>query len=158
MNNREIGNFEGFVWMGIGVVICLISWQTNLGSLWQPGSGFMGFISGFFILVVGLIMVFRRRLSKSPPLIGTDSNSTSHISSWSRIIYTVALLLAYAILLNTLGYIITTFLVMWGLFYHRRRGNLFLSCITSLITVVVTYVVFDVWLLVQFPRGIFPWR
>jgi biotin transporter BioY len=69
----------------------------------------------------------------------------------------MALLLSYGLLLNTLGYILTTFLVMWGLFYHRDRSGWISSGLASLISVGLTYLVFQVWLRCQFPRGIFPW-
>lgn len=156
MDRRQIRKFEGFVWVGIGIGICLISWQFGLGSLAEPGSGFIGFVSGLFLVGVGLVMVLPRSLSKISPLNGSVSDSTFSISSWPRLVYTVALLLAYGLLLDILGYIVTTFLVMWGLFYDRNKRNWVSSCFVSLISVGATYLVFKVWLLCQFPLGIFP--
>lgn len=155
MDRRQIRKFEGFVWIGIGIGICLISWQFGPGSLAEPGSGFIGFVSGLFLVGVGVVMVLPRSLSKISPLSGSASDSPFRISSWPRLVYTVALLLAYGLLLDILGYIVTTFLVMWGLFYDRQKRNWVSSCFVSLVSVGATYLVFEVWLLCQFPRGIF---
>ena len=156
MFGRQIGKFEGFVWVAIGITVCLISLPFGLGSFQEPGSGFIGFVCGLFLLGVGMIMLFPRLFSKISSSSGSGSDSTFRISSWSQLAYTVALLLAYGLLLDTLGYIVTTFLVMWGLFYDRHRRNWVSSCLVSLASVGVTYLVFEVWLLCQFPRGIFP--
>jgi len=157
MPGRRIKKAEGFVWIGMGIVVCLISWKFQLGSFHEPGSGFLGFIAGLFVSLVGLIMVLPRFLSKAPDPNDSSSGSSFRIASWPRLAYTMALLLVYGLLLEPLGYVITTFLVMWGLFYDRHRSNLVSSCFASLVSVGATYLVFEIWLLCQFPRGIFPW-
>src|SRR5512139_2990008 len=154
MHGRRIGKAEGFVWIGMGIVVCLISWKFELGSFHEPGSGFLGFIAGLFVSFVGLIMVLPRFLSKTSHSNGSSPDSSFRIASWSRLAYTMALLLIYGLLLEPLGYVITTFLVMWALFYDRHRSNWVSSCFASLVSVGATYLVFEIWLLCQFPRGI----
>jgi len=158
MDEKRIRKAEGFVWIGMGIVVCLISWECQLGSFHEPGSGFLGFIAGLFVSVVGLIMLLPHFLSKISHPIGSSSGSYFRIPSWPRLACTTALLLAYGLLLEPLGYVVTTFLVMWGLFYDPYRRNWVSSCFASIVSVGVTYLVFELWLRCQFPRGIFPWR
>jgi len=158
MDEKQIRKPEGFVWIGMGIVVCLISWEFQLGSFHEPGSGFLGFIAGLFVSVVGLIMVLPRFLSKISHPGGSSSGSSFRIPSWPRLAYMMALLLVYGLLLEPLGYVATTFLVMWGLFYDPQRRNWVSSCFASLVSVGTTYLVFEIWLRCQFPRGIFPWR
>ncbi len=76
------------------------------------------------------------------------------------ILFTVAVLLGYGVFLENLGYNITTFLVMWALFYlfyDRGKRRLLFSALASLAATGITYVVFEGWLRSQLPHGIFPW-
>ncbi len=148
-----IGKTEGFFWAVIGAFICLLAWKTHLGSFREPGPGFVAFLSGLFIAGVGLIMILTETREKLSP--GEPSHLSFSVGSWLQLTFTMALLSGYAILLDILGYGLTTFLVMWGFFYAFGGRRWAFSLMVSLIIVVVTYLVFEVWLRCQFPRGIF---
>ena len=155
MGTRKFQRMEGIFWVIAGAVICLLAWKFRLGSFREPGPGFVAFFSGLFVSGVGLIMFFSGAFSKIPGR--ADLGQVFHDISWFRLAYTMVLLLGYALLLNVLGYILTTFLAMWGLFHDWKKRNVVSSLLTSLLTTAVTYVVFEVWLHCQFPRGLFPW-
>lgn len=157
MDLKRIRKVEGFFWVGIGILICLLAWKSKLGSFQEPGAGFVAFFSGLFVSGVGLVMFFSEVLSKISSTGSADLSQAFHNVSWSRLAYTILLLLGYALLLNTLGYILTTFLAMWGLFHDWRKNRWVSSFLTSLLTTAATYLVFEVWLHCQFPRGVFPW-
>jgi Na+/proline symporter len=74
-----------------------------------------------------------------------------------RLVYTVLVLAGYGLALQTLGYLTTTFLALFGLFFDRGTNRFLPSVLASLLTVVLTYLIFGIWLRVQLPRGIFPW-
>mgnify|MGYP001063584779 CR=1 FL=1 len=157
MLTKRFRKIEGFSWIGIGAIICFFAWKVHLGSFWEPGPGFVAFASGLFISVVGLIMLFSQTLSRISRDDGFDLNLTFRNISWPRLGYTMVLLFGYAVFLNTLGFILTTFLLMWGLLYDREKHNWALSFITSLAIVGASYLVFEIWLRCQLPRGFFPW-
>ncbi len=156
MGVRRVGKSEGFTWIAIGIAISIISWQAVVGNLHEPGPGFVGFVAGLFCIVVGLIMVLPLILSKTSSSYNAGDYTPFRVPKWPRLAYTVALLVAYGLLLDWLGYVVTTFFVMWGLFYDRENSTWYYSGFASLACVAVTYLVFDVWLRCQFPRGIFP--
>ncbi len=138
-----------------GAGIGFLAWKFRVGSFQEPGPGFVAFFSGLFLLGIGLVMFFSGAFSKISDR--PDFGQVFQNISWSRLAYTMALLLGYALFLNTLGYILTTFLAMWGLFLDWKKSSLVSSCLSSLLTTAVTYLVFEVWLHCQFPRGLFPW-
>lgn len=148
---------EGSFWIVLGGFICLFAWKEDLGSIREPGPGFVSFFSGLFILGIGFIMSFWQAFGKISLAKNADSNHAFCIASWFRLFYTMILLLVYALLFNTIGYILTTFLVMWGLFFDWENKNWTSSFLSSTVTTGVTYIVFEVWLRCQFPRGILPW-
>jgi putative tricarboxylic transport membrane protein len=148
---------EGIFWIAIGLLICFLGWRANLGSFREPGAGFIAFFSGLFVAIVGMIIILSEVFSKASRSPAFDLRSAFKGIPWFRLIYTMALLFIYALLLETLGYIFTTFLVMWALFYDWQTRRWFPSCFASLVATGVSYLVFDVWLQCLFPRGIFPW-
>ncbi len=157
MVTKRTEKIEGFFWLGIGIIICIWARKAHLGSLREPGPGFVAFASGLFVSIVGLIMVISQTLSKIAYSDGLDFSSVFRNISWSKLGYTMGLLFAYALFLNFLGYIVTTFFLMWGLFYGREKSRWASSILISLVTVGSSYLVFEVWLFCQLPRGIFPW-
>jgi hypothetical protein len=157
MLTKRFRKIEGFSWIGIGVVICFLAWRVHLGAFREPGPGFVAFVSGLFIFIVGLIMVISQALPRISHDDRFDLSLTFRNILWPRLGYTMALLFGYAVFLNTLGFILATFLVMWGLLYDREKNNWALSFLTSLVIAGGSYLLFEVWLRSQLPRGIFPW-
>jgi putative tricarboxylic transport membrane protein len=154
---REIKAWEGMLWGGIGVFVCILSWRFELGSFHEPGAGFMAFFSGLFLCAIGLIMILSKVFSKKLQQEDGTAQAGLPVFLWRRLAYTAALLLFYVLFLEMLGYMIATFLLMWGMTYDWEKKNWFTSLLFSSITVVVSYLVFEVWLRCQLPHGIFPW-
>ncbi len=154
---KQLRKVEGIFWVGIGVLICVLGWRADLGSFREPGAGFVALFSGLFVAVIGMILTLSEIFSKTDRSAAFDLSSAFKDISWSRLIYTMALLFIYALVLDKLGYILTTFFVMWALFFDWETKRWFPSFITSLVTTGASYLVFEVWLHSQFPRGIFPW-
>ncbi len=153
-----LNRLEGPVWVALGIGISLLSYRTGIGSFREPGAGFVSLASGLFLLVVGAIMIaVRKRGSpEKAPESRPDAPKprSGHLFGLIRI---VALLFLYAFFLETLGYVIATFLAMVGLFYESGRHRLAVPVLASFICVAATYTVFEIWLRCRLPRGIFPW-
>jgi putative tricarboxylic transport membrane protein len=157
MLEKETGTIEGFVWIGIGCIIGLLALQFDLGSFHQPGPGFVALLTGLFIVAMGLAMILARAMSKRRPDNSSGTDRPFQIEAWPRLVYTMALLLAYIMLLDPVGFILTTFLLMFGLFFDYQKKNYIWSLFFSIATASVSYLVFEVWLRCQLPRGLFPW-
>jgi hypothetical protein len=134
----------------------------GLGSFREPGVGFIAFATGLFLMLMGAIIATGRK--KEEPTCPEDEKEKVRGSATSfraspafKLAYAVALLLVYAILLEHLGYILTTFLVMFGLFYNPARRRFGLALTSAFLSAGMTYVVFEMWLHAQLPRGLFPW-
>jgi hypothetical protein len=74
---------------------------------------------------------------------------------WDKVILVIASLFIYTFLLPRLGYLITTFVLMAFLFSLIGRPRLWIQGVSALITVLITYIIFYMWLDVQLPKGIF---
>ncbi|MDH4267590.1 MAG: hypothetical protein OEW45_18340, partial [Deltaproteobacteria bacterium] len=47
---------SSMVWMGVGLLSIYGSFQLGLGTLGEPGSGFLSFLAGSFICLMALII------------------------------------------------------------------------------------------------------
>ncbi len=154
---NHIATREGIIWSVVGAIICLLSWKIHLGSFHEPGAGFVAFASGIALITIGVMMVLSKMFAKTPPANGANKHPLLLRLPKLPLVYMVMVLVGYGLVLDLLGYLITTFLVMFALFYDRGRNRLLPSVLASLLIVVSTYLIFETWLRIQLPRGIFPW-
>lgn len=145
---------EGILWTIVGLFICFLAWRIHFGSFREPGPGFIAFFSGLLIGGTGLVIILSRVRAK-PSQVETPAIPLLP-RNWRHLFFTTSALFGYALLLDSLGYIITTLFMMWIFFYVFGGKRWLSSLLISAFIVASTYVVFDIWLLCQFPRGIFP--
>ena len=135
-------------WLLLSIYLACASYQLGLGVGGRPGAGFFPFGTA---LAIGIIALLR--------LIGISHNATATTTTTTpdevkKIIYVVAGMLAYALLLDTLGFVICTFFLL--AFYlkivaaQRWRSSLIFAIATSLLA----HVFFDVLLRAPLPRGL----
>jgi hypothetical protein len=122
MVEKQTGMSEGIFWVIIGGIICVLASGYGLGSFRAPAPGFVAFLSGILIGGVGAVMIFTKSFSKGRAT-GQGASLDIPAVSLSRLAYTMVFLVAYAILMDPLGYIVSTFLAMFGLFFDWEKKN-----------------------------------
>jgi len=148
LNNDQL---SGAVWFGLGLAVCLGSLQYKLGTPAAPGTGFMPFLTGLaicFFSGIGLIQAtLRKRRGEgwSPVLQGVF---------WKNAMIILVSLLAYALLLFPLGFVVTTTLFIAFLLRAivPQRWSVVIAC--SILTAAASYLIFEVWLKAQLPKGL----
>jgi hypothetical protein len=149
-------NIGALSWIVLGALICFLARRIRLGTFGEPGPGFIAFGAGLFLSGVGIIMLLTTAFSAADTEERAPWGRLFPAGSRVRLVYTIALLFVYTIFLDRIGYVVGTFFLMWGLFLNWERPRWVASMLASLVTVGVTYIVFEVWLHCQFPRGILP--
>lgn len=140
------------IWIALGIGQCMESWVLGLGSMSEPGTGFIPFVVGLVIIVLSAILLLESSIEvKKNPGRKVSRWSDTH---WRRVIYIVILLLAYALLLPKLGYLIATFLVLVFLLKSGEPIKWPAAIIVAILTSTISYLVFGIWLSVSFPKGI----
>jgi len=133
----------------IGLVFCLSSFTIGIGRINAPGPGLIPLGTGGLLILFSLGTIFE--IHSNMKLEG----KTSLISGrrW-RIVLTVLIsLFLYALVLDILGFIITTFLTMAVLFKISEKQSWKLALGASALTTAFTYFLFDYLLRCSFPRG-----
>lgn len=110
---------------------------------------------GFFPLVcLGLLAAF------SAVLLGTSLRHRSKMGRvpWPRsfvpLLIVMAAVFAYGFILLWLGFLITTFLFAFVLFWQGYPRHWVLTTVGAAVTSILSVLVFEVWLKIQFPKGL----
>lgn len=133
-----------------GVVIGIESLRLEVGSLSQPGPGLFPLGCGLTILVLGLC-AFAQTFTQTGP---TES-IWADVTEWGNVALIPASLIAYAFLIDVLGFSLTTF--SWMGFILRVIGKLGwkATAVTALAATIGAWVLFEYYLGIRFPRGVF---
>lgn len=145
-------NIPIFFWILLSFFIMFFSHQFGLGEFRTPGPGLMPFLIGLFLLLISLYSFMRSLLRKGDRK-ETLKKEQSTISFW-RVGFVLLSLFVFALLLEKIGYLITSFLILTLLFRSTGSKGWRFALITSGVTALVTYFVFT-YLGLRFPAGIF---
>jgi hypothetical protein len=150
MKAYDIGS--SLFWFFFSVFICFESLSLGLGTPRNPGMGFMAFGTAVLLgcLSLGLFLksLFERREGKiHSPFSG---------SNWRRIMVVFIALLIYAWVLPIIGYLLSTFVLMFFLFWSPKKPMIGWSLLISFLSTVGTYYIFAKKFGCQLPTGLLP--
>lgn len=141
---------SSLTWFFIGAAICGVSLPYKLGTLSSPGTGFMPFLSGgaiSFFAAIGFLHATLRR-KKIEEGLGLFQGL-----EWRRALIVLASLWVYALLFFPLGFLLSTALFIGFLLRAVVPQRWPLVIGGALTTAVVSYLIFEVWLKAQLPKG-----
>jgi putative tricarboxylic transport membrane protein len=143
--------FSGFFWLVFSAFVSYQSYELGLGTLHQPGPGFLFFWTGIStgFLAGAIIMMSLRK--------GPADNAKQLISerkSPTKIILVLASLFLYAWLMELLGFIIVTMLLFLFLLGIVEKKRWRFAVLVSLIVTASSYLVFELGLQSQLPKGL----
>jgi putative tricarboxylic transport membrane protein len=146
----RIGNLvAALVWLAVASYVTVDGWKMGLGSLNNPGSGFMFFWVG--AIMTGLSLAALGSAIREPA--GEALATLWAGTRWWLVPYVTVLLALYAWLLPTLGFLAGTMLLLFILFKTVDPLGWFASLFAAVATSLVTYLVFHRWLGTQLPAG-----
>jgi hypothetical protein len=145
----EYSRFSSLVLIVIAIVVCIGSIRIGLGTLASPGSGFVPFIAALFLGLFSLPTLIKATLKKN-----SKETSFHEPINLRKVIKAVIGLVIYILLLPSIGYIIGTFCLMLFFFKGVETLKWKWAITTAILTVVASYLVFDVWLQCGFPVGL----
>jgi putative tricarboxylic transport membrane protein len=143
MGTEAIGSV---FWLAVGVFFAVGGILLKLGTLRNPGPGFLPLLMALFLVSFSLFVFVRGLVEPGKLLRGVQ---------WRSQAVLVVSVLLYGVLLGLAGFLFSTFVLMavlFGLFFEgkgRWRKVIFCAAATALIGWLVFYVA----LKVPFPRG-----
>ena len=134
-------------WLAIAIFVSFEGFtKLQLGALRQPGPGFFPFWGGLLLGVFALMLLARSLKLRERLDLGA--------LPWPALILVLGALLGYLLFLETLGFVIVTFLFLLALFCFAEIGWIKQIAWSAIATTLV-YGLFKFWLKVQLPQGLF---
>ncbi len=149
MKSRD--SFSSLFWLAIGAGVCYGGYDLELGTLRDPGSGFMFFWVG--VIMMGLsLSIFVRALREKQE--ASEIKSIWSGVQWQKIVAVLIALFLYAYSFEILGFIPGTILLLVFLFKAIEPQRWSMAILGAVVSSLAAYVVFQVWLGCQLPKGL----
>lgn len=135
-----------FFWLAVGIFFAVGGVKLGLGTSRNPGPGFLPLIMALIFISFSLFILAKGLIKPERPISGFP---------WRRHALMVASVFFYGLLLDLLGFLLSTFFLMFALYgllftgKSRWRSVFFYAAATAL----VGWFVFSVILKVPFPRA-----
>jgi putative tricarboxylic transport membrane protein len=136
----------------VGVFFAAYARTVEIGSLTEPGPGFLPFFGGLTLASMSLALLlgtFLRKVSGMRPAFFPQKDS------WKRVSAVVLSLVAYNLFLNPLGFTVTTFLFIGFLFKFIFPQSLKKTLLVSFLSALGARLLFINFLETQLPKGFF---
>ena len=150
MRKNDLISSLAFLICGISITLFSLL-RISTGTFGNPGSGLFPLITGILLTIIaGIVFITSFRQSNAaanePP--GADMR-LGHIKPAA----TVIIMFLYAITIDWVGFITASLILLF--FLYKAIGNLSVkvSIGGSVLTTVIAYLIFKVWLNVQLPTG-----
>jgi hypothetical protein len=107
-----VRNFNGIAavfFLLIGIFFTLYARTVEIGTFTEPGPGFLPFWAGLTLVAMSIILLSRSYARKDG---ATRSSFFPQPDSWKRVLAVFISLIAYNLLLTSLGFTVTTFLLL----------------------------------------------
>lgn len=135
-----------FFWLAVGIFFAVGGIKLGLGTMRNPGPGFLPLIMSLFLISFSLFILSRGLAGPERFLQGIR---------WKGRVLAIASVFLYGLVLDLVGFLFSTFIMMfllYGVFWtgNRRWGWVF---VYAAATALIGWILFDVVLNVPFPRA-----
>ena len=141
--------FGGLTWFLLGFSYCLGAIKYKLGTFQVPGPGFVPFLAGGLLALLGLALSISALLKAKPRI---EENLRKKEKA-KNLLFPLGALVFYALFLERLGFLLDTFLFLLFLFKMAKPKIWILPIILSALIVTTAHFLFSVFLQTPFPKG-----
>jgi len=140
-------------WLLLSFYLSIESYRLGLSTGNRPGPGLFPFIA-----TIGIALIAAYRLINSIRKGSPEENSEADLAGEvTPVVYVIAGMIAYACLLNFLGFLLCTFL-LFAFYLKVIAGRGWLVTLSFAVAVALTsHLFFDVLLKAELPRGLLGW-
>jgi len=150
-------------WSVLGLAICFGAYRLSLGSPNDPGPGMFSFIAGAALTLLSLIQWINVALARSrAKALSSETHEPQTVEPLFanrrgaiKAAVIVVALLAYTLSMEHLGFILSTSLFIGFLLWLVEPQRWYVIVFGALLSSLITYLVFKVWLDTALPVGLF---
>lgn len=140
---------SGLFWFSLGLLVCYGASRLGIGSVTDPGSGFIFFWSGLILTLLSLMLFagsVREVTTEAQQIKGTN---------WTKISLVLASLVLYGFFLERLGFITASFILLSFLLRVGDGKKWPRIIAVAGAAAFGSFALFELWLKIRLPKGIF---
>ena len=146
IRNAEL--WGGLVWLAGGLFVVWSGYDLELGTLSEPGTGFMIFWLGLLLSAFAAVIVGKAVLAGGPTLASLWAGTR-----WRKILIVIAALALYAVLFERLGFLACTLPLLILLMRAIDPVDWKIAIPVALVGSFGIWAVMEKWLKIQLPAG-----
>jgi putative tricarboxylic transport membrane protein len=147
---KKDNRIVGFFFLAIGIFFALYSRTVEIGTLIEPGPGFLPFFGGLTLAVMSIALLLKTSLKKMDEL---RPAFFPQRDSWKRVLLVFLSLIAYNLILKPLGFTLTTFLFIGFLYKFIFPQSLKKTLVVAFLSALGARLLFINFLETQLPKG-----
>jgi len=148
---KKYDQMSSLLWLALAFYIGIESLRLPLGSWRDPGPGFLPLGAGIGLAILSLTVFSQARFRTE----GRTRKGWYSQERWKSLLVILGVLFGYALFLDFLGFLVSTFLLLVMLFRFVEPQRWIVAIGGSALASIASYIVFEVWLKTQLPKGIF---
>ena|SRR5436309_2329350 len=147
IRNSEL--LGGVFWLGIGAYVIHAGRDMGLGGLHEPGPGFAFYWVGILMCALAASVIGQAVLSGGPTLASLWAGTR-----WGKVLAVVAMLLAYAVAFEPVGFIVCTVALLLALMWFVDPVRWWLAILVAAVATAGVWLALTKWLKIQLPPGL----
>jgi len=142
---------SGVFWLLFAIFVSIESKRLGLGTLHQPGPGFLFFWASIALGIMSLVILIRAWMSQK-----TEETKISIFGGENilKILLVLISVFLYAFFMETLGFILVTLLLLLFLLGVIEKKKWGFTIFMSVMVTAIAYLIFEIWLMSQLPKGL----
>lgn len=141
---------SAFLFFLLSIYVCSESYRYGLGTFFSPKAGLFPFISGLFLGFLSFLGFFDKISLKEA---FKETSKTIRQWKFKKMIYTSCALFAYALLLEILGFLVCTLLLVFFIYEIIEPKTIKVGIAIAILSTVISYFIFQIVIKAQLPRG-----
>lgn len=150
---RNIDRISGIILLIFGFGVLFMSFTYPIGSFRSPGAGLFPLLASIVLIGLSVILTvqtFKKKEGKPFPISFFPAKEAP-----KRILFGFLALLGFRYMLPMIGFAFTTFLFLLFLAKYLGHYSWRISLVLSVLTAVISYYLFQVWLKIPMPQSVF---
>jgi len=145
---RKYDRISTLFWFFFGLYIVREGYAIHVGTLKEPGPGFLLFWSGAVLCGLSAFTFIKALFSEEK-----ESKKMWVGLQWYKPLLILMISIVYALFFARLGFVLSTFLLMFLIFKFSGSLKWPKAFMASFLSTFGSWFIFDVWLRCQFPKG-----
>ncbi len=137
-------------WLAFGLLCIYGSINLGLGTIHEPGSGFLPFLASCFICLMALVVLLQTLFAQRPM---DKISSLWKETSWRRPLAIAIILVGYIFSLERLGFLLTSMAILFLMFKGVEKLSWLKATVISVTVSLGAFLLFTKILKATLPRG-----